>query len=558
MKQEIQDGLASALLLIAKANNIPDYKLDQPIELVRSKKSSHGDFASNIAMRYAKLFKMSPCELADQIVVCVPLMPSVACMEVASPGFINIYLSHDSETRILETIYEQGDEYGKHQSPHPLHILLECISLEPPVTPLHAKSGRGLVFGDTLANVLRANGHEVKCFFQGEYVLSLAHELTHQFGERLVYPVDDWLSEPVKDWTEQEIKVGLEDKFITAAIAGMKAKLGAEDYQRVFAVVLAAMTADMREDLAGLGVTFDRWCDEILAAGSDKIQESLDILQNKGLLYEQDSAVWFKGTTFGDQKDRVVKNKDGMATYFASDIACYYDKYQRGYDLIIDIVDAKHHAYMAKIKASVTALGLNPKKLMMILVQFAVLHQHGKKVKISADSDESLALRALVEAVGHDAARFFYVMGNPEQSLDFDMDLAASHNKDNPFYYIEYAHARTCRILEKAKGNQVEVCAKLGISHRNQLKEKEEKVLLKELARYPEVVVFAGEQFTAHPIANYLRDLAGAWHHYYDSGHKLLHEDESIRSARLLLTLAVQQVLRNGLTIIGVKVFDRM
>lgn len=592
MKQEIQNALHVALTLIAKTHHIAEEELNQPIELERCKDPAHGDFATNLAMRYAKIFKMNPKELADQIVVSVPLIESVASMEVAGPGFVNIRLSHDSETAVLKTIMEQGDSYGRHKALQPQKILLEYVSANP-TGPLHVGHGRGAAFGDTLANVLRANGHEVdeeyyvndagrqmdilalsvywrylekqqkasalpKGLYQGEYVFELAEQLKETVGENLAYALEDWLSEMPQDWSEAQIEAGARDVFIDQAIADLKAKLGEADYRKVFDVALEAMVADIREDLAQFGVEFARWYSERSLYDEHKVEKALDILQEQGFLYEKEGAMWFRATDFGDEKDRVVRRENGVTTYFASDIAYHLDKYERGYDEMIDIFGADHHGYMARVRASLAALDLDPSQLKIILVQFAVLYKDGQKMQMSTRSGEFVTLRALREAVTSDAARFFYVMRRPEQHLDFDMDLAVSHSKDNPFYYVEYAHARTCRVLEKAESEGLLTSDKLGLEYRLKLKLKEEKMLLKELARYPEVVLSAGEQYSAHPIVNYLRELAGAWHHYYDAGHKLLHDDETIRAPRLTLTAAVQQVLRNALAIIGVKALDKM
>nr|WP_233120074.1 arginine--tRNA ligase [Rappaport israeli] len=441
MKQEIQNALHVALTLIAKTHHIAEEELNQPIELERCKDPTHGDFATNLAMRYAKIFKMNPKELADQIVVSVPLIESVASMEVAGPGFVNIRLSHDSETAVLKTIMEQGDSYGRHKALQPQKILLEYVSANP-TGPLHVGHGRGAAFGDTLANVLRANGHEVdeeyyvndagrqmdilalsvywrylekqqkasalpKGLYQGEYVFELAEQLKETVGENLAYALEDWLSEMPQDWSEAQIEAGARDVFIDQAIADLKAKLGETDYRKVFDVALEAMVADIREDLAQFGVEFARWYSERSLYDEHKVEKALDILQEQGFLYEKEGAMWFRATDFGDEKDRVVRRENGVTTYFASDIAYHLDKYERGYDEMIDIFGADHHGYMARVRASLAALDLDPSQLKIILVQFAVLYKDGQKMQMSTRSGEFVTLRALREAVTSDAARFF-------------------------------------------------------------------------------------------------------------------------------------------------------
>ena len=289
-----------------------------------------------------------------------------------------------------------------------------------------------------------------------------------------------------------------------------------------------------------------------------RAEQMLDILRARGYLYQQNGALWFRASDFGDEKDRVVKRENGITTYFASDIAYHYDKYQRGYDRMIDIFGADHHGYMARVRASLAALGLDPEKLDITLVQFAVLYQNGEKIQMSTRSGQFVTLRDLRAQVGSDAARFFYVMRKPEQHLDFDLDLAVSHSKDNPYYYVQYAHARTSRVLERAREENINFDPTAALAAREHLTEPEEKALLRELARYPDTIAAAGNQMAGHLIVNYLKDLAGAWHQYYDAGHKVLHDDAALRDARLLLTHAVRQVLRNGLNIIGVAARERM
>lgn len=592
MKAEIQDGLAAALLLVAKAHNIPREQLTLPIELERCKDPSHGDFASNLAMKYAKIFRISPKALADELVVSVPLMDAVASMEVAGPGFINIRLSREMESKVLEDIIRQGEAFGRHQPAHPWRILLEFVSANP-TGPLHVGHGRGAAYGATLANVLKANGHDVeseyyvndagrqmdilalsmywrymqlcgadkalpKGIYQGTYVIDIAKDFQKTQGNALYHAPENWVPAYPEVWPENAGEDGTLDQWIDSAVAALKATLGDAAYRSVFDAALDAEVADIRDDLGEFGVLFDRWFSERSLVSDGTVDKTLKILADNGFLYEKDGATWFRASDFGDEKDRVVRRENGVTTYFASDIAYHLNKYERGYDYMIDIFGADHHGYMARVKASLAALGLEPRKLGIELVQFAVLYKDGKKMQMSTRSGQFVTLRELREEVGNDAARFFYVMRKPEQHLDFDIDLAVSHSKDNPFYYVEYAHARTCRVLERATEDNLDVDYEQALASRHVLLEAEEKALLRELARYPEVVLSAGETLAAHLIINYLKELAGAWHQFYDAGHKVLHEDHDIRAARLLLTRCVQQVLRNALHIVGVEALERM
>ena len=592
MKNEILSGLTTALQAVARAQKIEEEQLTLPLELGRCKNPAHGDFSSNVAMQYAKTFQMNPRQFAEALIAALPAHPGIAAVEIAGPGFINIRLASGSDSAVLETIVREGTAYGRHQAEHPQKILLEFVSANP-TGPLHVGHGRGAAYGATLANILRANGHHVdneyyvndagrqmdilalsvywrymqicgsdrtlpQGIYQGDYVVDIAREHYARYGDKHYRAPETWVPAHPAEWSEAAIDNGERDTWIDAAIAALKNTLGETDYRAVFDAGLDAEVADIRADLQEFGVTFNRWYSERSLFTDGRIHEMLNVLRARGYLYEKDGAQWFRASDFGDEKDRVVVRENGITTYFASDIAYHYDKYQRGYDRMIDIFGADHHGYMARVRASLAALGLAPEKLDITLVQFAVLYKDGAKMQMSTRSGQFVTLRDLRAQVGSDAARFFYVMRKPEQHLDFDLDLATSHSKDNPYYYVQYAHARTSRVLERAQEEGVSFDAQTALAQREHLTEPEEKTLLRELARYPDTIAAAGAQMAGHLIVNYLKDLAGAWHQYYDAGHKVLHEDAALRDARLLLTHAVRQVLRNGLDIIGVAARERM
>ena len=522
----------------------------------------------------------------------MPQIAGIAALEVAGPGFINIRLGGSHDSAVLASIVKEGEHFGRHQAENPQKILLEFVSANP-TGPLHVGHGRGAAYGATLANILRANGHQVdneyyvndagrqmdilalsvywrymqhcggnnalpQGIYQGDYVIDIARELYAQQGEALYRTPENWVPPHPETWTAEAVDNGERDAWIDAAIAALKATLGETDYRIVFEAGLDAEVADIREDLLQFGVRFDRWFSEHSLVTSGRIAEMLDVLRARGYLYEKDGALWFRASDFGDEKDRVVRRENGVTTYFASDIAYHYDKYERGYDHMIDIFGADHHGYMARVRASLAALGLDPDKLTIALVQFAVLYKDGAKMQMSTRSGQFVTLRDLRAQVGSDAARFFYVMRRPEQHLDFDLDLAVSHSKDNPYYYVQYAHARTSRVLERATEAGITFNPQAALAERERLVEPAEKTLLRELARYPDTIAAAGSQMAGHLVVNYLKELAGAWHQYYDAGHKVLHDDPAVRDARLLLTHAVRQVLRNGLDIIGVAAKERM
>lgn len=592
MKNEILAGLTTALQAVARAQKIEEEQLTLPLELGRCKNPAHGDYTSNVAMQYAKTFQMNPRQFAEALIAALPAHPGIAAVEIAGPGFINIRLASGSDSAVLETIVREGAAYGRHQAEHPQKILLEFVSANP-TGPLHVGHGRGAAYGATLANILRANGHHVdneyyvndagrqmdilalsvywrymqicgsdrtlpQGIYQGDYVVDIAREHYARYGDKHYRAPETWVPPHPTEWSAEAVEKGERDAWIDAAIAALKNTLGDADYRAVFDAGLDAEVADIRADLQEFGVTFNRWYSERSLFTDGRIHEMLDVLRARGYLYEKDGAQWFRASDFGDEKDRVVVRENGITTYFASDIAYHYDKYQRGYDRMIDIFGADHHGYMARVRASLAALGLEPEKLDITLVQFAVLYKDGAKMQMSTRSGQFVTLRDLRAQVGSDAARFFYVMRKPEQHLDFDLDLATSHSKDNPYYYVQYAHARTSRVLERAQEEGFPFDAQTALAQREHLTEPEEKTLLRELARYPDTIAAAGAQMAGHLIVNYLKDLAGAWHQYYDAGHKVLHEDAALRDARLLLTHAVRQVLRNGLDIIGVAARERM
>ena len=566
--------------------------LPEQVVVERPRNPEHGDYATNLALQIAKKVGMNPRELASLLVDALSAHDEIATVDIAGPGVINIRLASGSDSAVLETIVREGAAYGRHQAEHPQKILLEFVSANP-TGPLHVGHGRGAAYGATLANILRANGHHVdneyyvndagrqmdilalsvywrymqicgsdrtlpQGIYQGDYVVDIAREHYARYGDKHYRAPETWVPAHPAEWSEAAIDNGERDAWIDAAIAALKNTLGEADYRAVFDAGLDAEVADIRDDLQEFGVTFDRWYSERALFTDGRIAEMLGVLRARGYLYEKDGAQWFRASDFGDEKDRVVVRENGITTYFASDIAYHYDKYQRGYDRMIDIFGADHHGYMARVRASLAALGLAPEKLDITLVQFAVLYKDGAKMQMSTRSGQFVTLRDLRAQVGSDAARFFYVMRNPEQHLDFDLDLATSHSKDNPYYYVQYAHARTSRVLERAQEEGVSFDAQTALAQREHLTEPEEKTLLRELARYPDTIAAAGAQMAGHLIVNYLKDLAGAWHQYYDAGHKVLHDDAALRDARLLLTHAVRQVLRNGLDIIGVAARERM
>ena len=350
---------------------------------------------------------------------------------------------------------------------------------------------------------------------------------------------------------------GDKEAHIDGLIENSRHLLGDEGYDVFFRAALDSILTDIKDDLAGFGVTYQQWFSEKTLADDGSIDTVVKRLQDNGHIYEKGGALWFKSTDFGDEKDRVVVRDNGQATYFASDIAYHLNKYQRGLDKIVNIWGSDHHGYIARVKAAITALGLDANKLDVLLVQFVTLWRGEEQVQMSSRSGQFVTLRELRQEVGNDAARFYYVSRKSEQHIDFDLELAKSQSKDNAVYYIQYAHARICRVFDKLAEKQWTFTVEQGQHAISALSSDVERELVKKLAAYPEALQQAALHYEPHQLANYLKDLASQFHGWYND-HIVLHDDENIRHARLLLSLAVKQVLANGLALLGVSAPNKM
>jgi arginyl-tRNA synthetase len=467
---------------------------------------------------------------------------------------------------------------------------VEFVSANP-TGPLHVGHGRGAAYGAVVADLLAAVGFKVHreyyvndagrqmdilgtsvwlrylelcgealAFpsngYQGDYIWDIAATLHRDHGDAYRHTAEGVFADVPADATEQTSD-GDKEAHIDALIARAKQLLGDNRYRFVFELALNTILDDIRDDLELFGVTYDEWYSERTLTESGAVNKTLERLRGAGHVYEKQGALWFRSTAFGDEKDRVVERENGQTTYFASDIAYHMDKLERGFDRVIDVWGADHHGYVPRVKAALQALGDDPARLDVLLVQFANLYRGGEKVQMSTRSGSFVTLRSLRKEVGRDAARFFYVMRKCEQHLDFDLDLAKSQSSDNPVYYVQYAHARVCSVLRQAadKGIPVEVAA--GATHLERLTEAHEQALLKTLGRYPEVVEQAALNEEPHQLAQYLRELANDFHTYYNA-HQFLVADDALRDARIKLILAARQVLKNGLNLLGVSAPESM
>jgi arginyl-tRNA synthetase len=550
-----------------------------PLVLDRPKDPRHGDYACNIALQLARTLKRSPRDIANTIVAAMPASPHLEKAEVAGAGFINLFLKRSFKQQIVAEVLASAERFGRHALGHGKRVQVEFVSANP-TGPLHVGHGRGAAFGASLANVLEAAGFDVAReyyvndagrqmdilalstwlrylelagenvsfppnAYQGEYVRAMAKGIFDAHATRHVRPAADVTADAPSVTEEPEA-------HLDALIANAKSLLG-PDYAYIHSYALDEQLADGRDDLTEFGVVFDAWFSERSLYDTGLVERAVQKLAHSGHVYEKDGATWFRSTQFGDEKDRVVQRDNGQYTYFASDIAYHVNKFERGFDIAIDVWGADHHGYISRVKGALEALDLDKDRLTVALVQFAVLYRDGEKVSMSTRSGEFVTLRELRREVGNDAARFFYVMRKSDQHLDFDLDLAKSQSNENPVYYIQYAHARVCRLHEQWGGD----VARLAHADVSSLESEHELAVMEKLAAYPDVVEAAARDLAPHMVAFYLKDIAGDFHSYYNAT-RILVAEESVTLARLALATAVGQVLRNGLALLGVSAPERM
>ena len=576
MKDQLQDLLKKCIQDLINEGLINE--MPPKVRLDHTKDKSHGDYATNIALMLAKQAKTSPLELAKIIVNQLEDASFIKKTEIAGPGFINFFLSDASSTSIVSEIIELGEMYGKSEIGKGQSILLEYVSANP-TGPLHVGHGRGAAYGATVSNLLRNIGFKVDneyyvndagrqmdiltvsiflrylslCGeqirfpdngYQGQYINDIADSIVVESGESFKQSADIVFENICKDGIEGGDKESHIDELIVRA----KDLLG-DNFQTIFQVGIESILGGIKDDLADFGVRFEKWFSEQSLIDSGLSESCITRLKDSGHIYKKDGALWFKTTNYGDEKDRVVVRDNGNHTYFASDIAYHLEKLERGYDKIINVWGADHHGYIPRVKASIGALGHKPDKLEILLVQFANLYRGGQKVQMSTRSGSFVTLEDLRKEVGNDAARFFYILRKSEQHMDFDLDLAKSKTNENPVFYIQYAHARICSVFRQANEKGFE--SNLEDANLSLLTEEVEKNILRELSRYKSVIESAAIQYEPHQLAYYLRDLATQFHSYYNACTFIL-EDQELTQARLSLIHAAKQILRNGLSILGV------
>lgn len=583
MQQLIKYNLQIALNEAIKANSWQIESLPE-LKIERCRDPNHGDFASNLAMLLAKTLKTAPQEIANKILQLIPENKDISRIEIAGQGFINFKISDEAFYNVLLKTIHSGESYGCCFIGRGKRIHLEFVSANP-TGPLHVGHGRSAAYAACVGNLLAAVGYQVHReyyvndagrqmrilalstwlrylqllgetidfptnAYQGDYISDIASEIIKTEGEKYLLSGDLFLqriNQANKDLDNPEIRI---DTFITTA----QALLGEASFAKIQKITLETILDDIRNDLSEFGVTFNEWFYESQLFELGLIDAGIQLLKQQGHVYEKDGAVWFSAIHFGDEKDRVLIRENGQSTYFASDVAYHLYKYQQNYDEIVDVFGADHHGYIARIRAFLQGLGKNPNQLKILLVQFVTLYRGKERISMSTRSGSFVTLRELREEVGNDAARYFYISRKPEQHLDFDLELAKQQSSDNPVYYIQYAYARICSIWRQSKNNDQLNFEQIDITL---LKSSVEKELLRKIESYPDLIHQAALSYAPHQLAHFLHEFCHLFHNYYNN-ERFLIDNVSLRNARLCLVKGVQQVIKNGLTLLGISTPEQM
>lgn len=542
----VEKAISSGILKVQAA---PSIFLEIP------KDETKGDFATTLSMVLASIGKTSPRGIAETILNNVEDPYGIIDRtEIAGPGYINIFLKRECWIDALKSALRQGEQYGRSDVGSGKYVQVEFVSANP-TGPLHIGHGRGAAFGDSLSNLLIAAGYNV----QKEYYLNDTGRQMETLG-RSAYIRYKQIFEPDLPFMEDGYK-GDYIKDIAGEIHSASGKKYTDIPEEEAIPLFVNYSKDnilngIRKDLKDFGVLFDNWFSERTLYENGDVDKVLGVLREKGHLYEQDGALWLNTTHFGDDKDRVVVRSNGHKTYFASDIAYHLNKFNRGFNLVVDIWGADHHGYEPRMKAGIQCLGYPEENLKIVLVQFVTLLREGKPVSMSTRSGEFVTLREVIDEVGKDAARFMFLTRRSDSHLDFDLDLAKKESSENPVYYVEYAHARIASIIQQAETRGIPMPS-LDSVDLALLALPEELRMIKLIAGYPELIEASALALEPHRITFYLRDLATALHNYYFH-HRVITEDTGLTGARLLLLKCIQQIIKSALAILGIKAPERM
>ena len=588
MKSELERLLKEALRTLVHLFNEPADESQVVVE--RARDPAHGDFASNIAMRLAKAARKNPRELAQAIVTAIPANELIAKAEIAGAGFINFRLVKNAWAAELRKVAAQGEAYGRSNVGKARKVMVEFVSANP-TGPMHVGHGRQAAVGATMSNLLAATGHDVyreyyindsgrqidilavsvylrylelcgepvtfpSNGYKAGYILPVVKALHEKRGDALRRPGAEVMRGAPPDATPGQVG-GDKDKHIDGLIENSRKLLGAAEFDSIVLFARDAMLADIRNDLDEYRVHFDNWFSERELNKSGAVDRAIEVLRASGHMYTKEGAEWFRSTDYGDDEDRVVIRANGEKTYFASDIAYHYDKRQRGHDLLIDVWGADHHGYVTRVRGALQALGAPGDCFEVTLLQLVSLFRGGEKLSMGKREGNFVTLRELRNEVGNDACRFFYLMRSHDQALDFDLELAKSRSNENPVYYVQYAHARVCSVMKELGARGYSYDPATGAASLAALDTPHEQAVVTALSKYPETVELAALNRAPHALVHYLRDLANTLHTYYNA-EKWIVEEAELRNARITLALAVQQVIRNGLEILGVSAPESM
>ena len=561
MKETILSLLENAVITLKQQGTLPD-EVAPAIKVDATKDKAHGDYATNLALMLAKPAGKKPRELAEALVAALPASSAVTKTEIAGPGFINFFAAADAAAQVVRQVLDSGDAFGRSLIGRGQKVQVEFVSANP-TGPLHVGHGRGAAIGDCICRLLEATGYDVTREFYyndaGAQIANLA--LSVQARVKGLTPDDadwpedgyrgDYIIEVANDYLAGET-VHADDRHVTA-----KADVDDLDAIRDFAVAWLRREQDL--DLKAFGVAFDVYFLESSLYEDGKVEEAVERLISNGHTYEQDGALWLRTTTFGDDKDRVMRKSEGGYTYFLPDVAYHLNKWQRGFTTVINEQGADHHSTVTRVRAGLQALeaGIPQGWPDYVLHQMVMVTRSGVEVKLSKRAGSYVTVRDLIDEVGRDATRFFLAARRADSQLTFDIDLARSQSNDNPVYYVQYAHARVCSMLRKASAEQLDFDHDLAMVSLGRLVEDQEKAVMNRLARFPEVVDHAAASREPQQIAQYLLDLAAEFHSCYNAV-KVMVDDDELRNARLALGLATRQVLRNGLDLLGVSAPEEM
>ena len=548
MKDKIHELLASAI------NDLYSSK-DLSIEIVKTKSEEHGDWSSNVAMIEAKKKGENPKELAKKIIDSITKEDWIEKIELAGPGFINFFLSKKANLRYLKEILDNKESFFPYEEKNKKNILIEYVSSNP-TGPLHVGHGRGAAFGSALSNLLKKSGNEVTEEYyvndQGLQTKILAESVHMKYLEKFnidTSKIDDtnFYKGLYIDELASKIKNNKKDEFLKI-----------KNEKEFVNLIINEMMLGIKETLNNFKVNFNSFFSEsyLYDKQTNKVQDVLEDLKSDHC-FEKDGALWFKSTKFGDDKDRVLIRSDNQETYFLSDIAYHKDKFNRNYDELINIWGSDHHGYLPRVKAAIEALKLNPKNLKTIFIQFVSLIKKGKKISMSTRSANFVTLNQLLDEVGVDAARFFYLTKKSDQALEFDIDLAITQDKNNPVYYIQYAYARICSLEKELKNRGMKFDLKEGIDNLDLLENKSELEIVSSLEDYKIIIEQCCKNYEVHPVCFYLRDLASKFHSYYNS-ETIIDEDQKLRNAKFTLLLAIKKTIKSGMDVLVIETPEKM